>query len=546
MDPILRPNVQRNVITPLNSNFNPLPLSICSPVNVDVLSELLCYHPDRVFVEFLLSGFTYGFSIGYEGPLTCGQSVNLLSARSNPAPVEKAIITELQRGHTSGPFDLPPFANLHCSPLGAVPKKDGTYRIILDLSSPRGSSINEYISKERYSVRYSTFDDAVALVSALGPSAYMAKLDVKHAFRLCPVREADWVHLGYCWNGQYFIDTRLPFGSRSSPFIFNSFADALLWILTVSFSIPFIVHYLDDYFLCSFSHQSCKEDMQLVQSVFSRLGVPLAPGKIIGPCTSITYLGIEIDSVAQAIRLPPDKFSELLSLLRSWEAKKKCTKRELLSLIGSLSFACKVVKPGRIFLRRLIDLSTSVQSLNHHIYLNYEARADIAWWIDFLPTWNGVELIQAPVITSVSLTLFTDASSIGCGGVYNTKWFSARWPSQFLEYHINFLELFAIWVAVFIWGSEWKNKQILFYTDNMPITNIWKNGSCVNKDIMRLVRILFLFCAKSNINLLMQHIPGHYNKLADALSRCQVAKFHACNPAAAPEPTAISVDVWHV
>ena len=48
LDTILRPNVQRNVITPLNSNFNPfLPLSICSAVNVDVLSELLCYHPDR-------------------------------------------------------------------------------------------------------------------------------------------------------------------------------------------------------------------------------------------------------------------------------------------------------------------------------------------------------------------------------------------------------------------------------------------------------------------------------------------------------------------
>ena len=56
---------------------------------------------------------------------------------------------------------------------------------------------------------------------------------------------------------------------------------------------------------------------------------------------------------------------------------KKFTKRELLSLIGSLSFACKVVKPGRMFLRRLIDLSTSVTNLNHHISLSSEARADI-------------------------------------------------------------------------------------------------------------------------------------------------------------------------
>ena len=98
-------------------------------------------HPDRMFVKFLLDGFTFGFQIGYTGPMTPGQCNNLLSGRTHPQPVTAA--KELNRGHTSGPFLQPPFAQLHCSPLGAVPKKDGTYRIILDSSSPHGSSINE-------------------------------------------------------------------------------------------------------------------------------------------------------------------------------------------------------------------------------------------------------------------------------------------------------------------------------------------------------------------------------------------------------------------
>ena len=85
-----------------------------------------------------------------------------------------------------------------------------------------------------------------------------------------------------------------------------------------------------------------------------------------------------------------DKFNDLMSMLAFWQRRKKCTKGELLSLIGSLSFAAKVVKPGRMFLRRLIDLSTSVSSLNHHITLISEGRADIAWWLEFLPSWNGV------------------------------------------------------------------------------------------------------------------------------------------------------------
>lgn len=80
--------------------------------------------------------------------------------------------------------------------MGAVPKKDGTFRIILDLSSPRGFEVNEEISKEEFSVRYSSFDDAVSLVNGLGPDAFMAKLDIEHAFRLCPVHPSQWGLLG--------------------------------------------------------------------------------------------------------------------------------------------------------------------------------------------------------------------------------------------------------------------------------------------------------------------------------------------------------------
>ena len=156
--------VLANGETPTNSNFYSLPVHVVSPINVLVLCKYLTGHPDQNFVNFLLDGFTNGFSVGYQGPLTAGQCRNLLSARSDPAAVTRAISKEVQRGHTAGPFHIMPFPLLHCSPLGAVPKKDGTYRIILDLSSPRGSAIDEGISPETYSVRYSSFDDAVNMV----------------------------------------------------------------------------------------------------------------------------------------------------------------------------------------------------------------------------------------------------------------------------------------------------------------------------------------------------------------------------------------------
>ena len=219
-------------------DFFPLPETIVTPVNIDLLEFYLTEHPNRRLVNYIVQGFKLGlFDIGFVGNILSTRPRNLLSSCRNQIPVSEAIKKELSRGHTSGPFPEPPFHPFHCSPLGAVPKKDGLFRIILDLSSPRGCSVNEGISREEFSVKYTSFDDAVALVRSLGQGAFMAKLDIKHAFRLCPVRPDQWGLLGYSWDDQFFVDTRLPFGSRSSPFIFNTFADLLLWILVVVFGI---------------------------------------------------------------------------------------------------------------------------------------------------------------------------------------------------------------------------------------------------------------------------------------------------------------------
>ena len=90
------------------------------------------------------------------------------------------------------------------------------------------------------------------------------------------VHPSDWPYLGYKWLDQYFVDLRLPFGSRSSAFIFNQFAEALLWILVCVFGIPHIIHYLDDFFFCTSSFEECENDKAKVKLVFLELGVPLA------------------------------------------------------------------------------------------------------------------------------------------------------------------------------------------------------------------------------------------------------------------------------
>ena len=77
----------------------------------------------------------------------------------------------------------------------------------------------------------------------------------------------------------------------------------------------------------------------------------MAADKSEGPVTALVYLSIVIDTMAGELRFPDSKLPRLKTL-----PKRVCRRRELESLIDLLNHACKVVRPGRSFLRRLIDL----------------------------------------------------------------------------------------------------------------------------------------------------------------------------------------------
>jgi len=374
----------------------------------------------------------------------------------------------------------------------------------------------------------------------------MAKIDIKHAFRLCPVNPLDWPLLGYKWLGRYFFDIRLPFGLRSSPFIFNAFADAVTWILVQRFDITALIHYLDDFFVCAVTKEECQRKVDTILMVFKKLGIPVAEDKLEGPSQCLVFLGIEIDAVAMVCRLPKDKLLDLSKSLNHWLSCRKCTKVELLSLIGSLSFACKVVKPGRIFLRRLIELSTKVVKLHHHLDISSSVRSDFSMWSSLLRSWNGVSVFQHNPVSSCELNLFTDASFKGFGAYFDGEWISSSWQSTIDTklFHIGVLELFAVYCAIVTWSEQLRDRQIVIFSDNEANVKIWETGSSRDKNIMRLVRRLFFRCVEFNITITLKHVPGSHNLYADLLSRLQVSRFLELCPGAFSHHTPIPWSVW--
>ena len=68
-----------------------------------------------------------------------------------------------------------------------------------------------------------SFNKSLNDIYTLGKGALMPKVD----FRKVPVRRQDWELLGMKWKEAYYVDTCLPFGLRSTSYLFNQFAEAL-------------------------------------------------------------------------------------------------------------------------------------------------------------------------------------------------------------------------------------------------------------------------------------------------------------------------------
>ena len=222
-----------------------------TPLQPRAWEEALHQHPDRSFVDYILQGMRGGFQVGFQhGQVALKPAKrNIPSAYEQPQVVDKYLRTECQMGRIMGPFISMPVPELHVNRFGVIPKKSqpGKWHLIVDLSAPKGHSVNDGISEAVCSLRYPFFDLATRLLLDHGPGAAMSKLDIKEAYRMVPVHPADWVLLGMRWQGAYFVDTRLPFGLRSAPKIFTAIADALQWIL-LQRGIQNLIHYLDDFF----------------------------------------------------------------------------------------------------------------------------------------------------------------------------------------------------------------------------------------------------------------------------------------------------------
>ena len=511
---------------------------IKSQMNLNCWEHYLHFENDLHRKQYLRDGILHGFAIvDADAEIQSYYCDNYSSVLSTGAFsfVDSLITDEVEQGKYVLASSVP-----HCvHALGAIPKADGSYRPITDCRRHEGISINNHMDTTFQTFNYITMDQVAASVT---PDCYMASVDISSAYRSISIREDQWTYQGINWpvDGQLvpLWDARLSFGLRCAPFIFSEISDFISDTMgRLGFSC--VANYLDDFLVFGKSFAQCQHAQSTLINLLGDLGFYVSWKKCSSLSTSVRYLGIIINSIEMSLSLPEDKLSKLHTELEFFQGRTRATKKQLQRLCGMISHCAKVVRGGRTFSRRIIDLLSGLGDGNPRIRLSEEFRLDIDWWQNFARQFNGKENIIFPN-HGEGFHFETDACLQGYGirsdrdwqagyfnsasspvGVNECDISHGHWVNMDVgeASNINFLELVPVWLAVVRYCDQWRDSHVLCLTDNTQVVAMLKKGHSINKLCMELLRRIFWLCATNNIYITCKHVPGIDNVVPDILSR---------------------------
>ena len=533
--------------------------SIITPINVKRLQDLLKetrYNEEKS--RYIIDGFTNGFDIGYCGPEDRQDRSNNIPLRiGSSIELWNKIMKEVRLGRYAGPFDTIPYNNYIQSPIGLVPKANNKTRLIFHLSYDFGpenhqKSLNYHTPKKLCEVKYRDLDHAVHNCLKLKDTLlheqfglFGGKTDLTSAFRLVPllVRQRRWMIMKatnpMTGKEQFFVDNNMPFGASRSCAIFSEFSDCLMHIVERSYGKKFtITNYLDDYLFIETSRQACNSLVRKFLQICEWINCPVADEKTQMASQEIVFLGILLDLKNYFLAVPEDKAIKAKNMLNFAINKKKITIKNVQSLTGTLNFLNKAIVPGRAFTRRMYSKLEGLQTKNlkqyHHVTLDSEFINDCRMWTSFLEMKNNIAL-NRPFIDwygmkgSEILEFYTDASSkIGYGCFFNGMWIAGVWDTIFMQRNkpsIDYLELYALTVAVFAWSRFLTNRRVTIFCDNQGVQGLINKTATKCKNSMKLVRWIVLNNLKNNTKIYVEYIKSGDNTLADSLSRQDFTTF---------------------
>ncbi len=387
-----------------------------------------------------------------------------------------------------------------------VPKRNGGLRPIMDLRR-----LNFSLYKGKFKML-----TIKTIMSQVQEGDWFVTIDLKDAYFHIQVVQRHRRFLRFAFGGKAYQYKVLPFGLALASRTFTKCMDAALAPLRLQ-GIR-VLNYLDDWLILAHSRELMIRHRDIVLAHIHSLGLRMnAKKSVLLPSQRTVFLGVRLDSVQMQARLAPARIPDLTACLARFKLGHHVsvgTCRRLLSLMAAAS---PVLPLGLLHMRpflwwmKELRLHPTVPA-TRLIRVSRSCCRPLLIWRDPVFLRSGVRM--GAIHRRHMIT--TDASMTGWGAVFEGRPASGEWKEEFLSWHINCLELKAVFLALKYFLPVLGGYHIIVRTDNMAVvSHINRQGGSRSRTLDRLARRLFLWSQDKFLSLRAVHVPGILNLAAD-------------------------------
>ena len=387
-------------------------------------------------------------------------------------------------------------------------KKDGTFRTILNLKP-----LNKYCSTSHFKM-----ENIHNVFSLIKKNSYLASIDLKDAFFTVGISEDHKKYLHFVHEGISYQFQCMPNGYSDAMRVFTKILKPVFAYLR---DLGYMsVVYVDDTLLVGDTYEECLENVNKTMEVLEKLGFTIHQTKsVFKPTQIITFLGFIINTTNMTLSLSQEKRQAIFELICKLENDLVST-RMVATLLGKMSSVFEAVPLGRLHFRHLETdkinaLKSHAGNFDSPCPLSQEALCELVWWKQniFVAARN---ILHHPI----DYTISTDASNEGWGANDSNLTINGRWSTSERNFHINYLEMKAIYLALKSFLPLKRPKHVRVLTDNQTaLTYINKRGGIQSYECNSMAIDIWNICQEYDSYITASHIPGVHNILADTASR---------------------------
>ena len=241
-----------------------------------------------------------------------------------------------------------------------------------------------------------------------------------------------------------------------------------------------------NYSMLDKTQQELPEQIHKFVDIMTRIGIPVADEKMLGPMQFLEYLGLLLNLMNLTLQISDNKrinnIERIDKLLSIYRGRKKTTVKKLQKLAGSLNFICAAIPAGKVFLASLYKLTRSDKGQvnpSHHRRVTKEVYQDLIMFKSFLQECAEERYRNRPFMIKQEkfkdqIQFYTNTANLvtrGFGCMFENDWAFGNWQAtplfaDSLSPNIALLELFAIVMAVELWAELIQGQPIILQSDN--------------------------------------------------------------------------------